>query len=455
MSNSSSDDKQTLQTTTGTDMLVSLLANSEKLKPKGELCHYEKQNDDNNEQETLESCMDKEYSSSEDYEQEEHNNQENQNIQDTRNQYEQQPQQQPQPEATLGNQLKLTTVEDVDEYDAAKPEAKKLLKLDMIRKLSELVKKGVKLSANYNMDSDYKTMKYEYELHQSIRRKHHVVSFLQDGCVAGVGMLERANRKFDYFGLQLDGWSDDVSSRTDRLYDAFGEIYEKYSGNGRSIPPELMILGVLGFSAATTHIANSTANSIPSLEDKQREDPHYLEKIRQQALSDTISERKNNQNAVYTDKLAKKYNDAIAQATDYQMLRNYEEEHKRTQQTMQRPNQQQPTMKPPQQPVMRPPQQPTMIPPQMFHSQTVFPTSNMTPEQFTNFRHSEILEHQQQMEKALNRDNKSRDSQSSHVHVNPDIDSIIKEADELSTMSKERKRNGKPRKNNNSIKLNI
>ena len=46
-----------------------------------------------------------------------------------------------------------------------------LKKLNMLRKLGELTQYGVKLSQNYNMNSDYQAMEYEYELHKELELK--------------------------------------------------------------------------------------------------------------------------------------------------------------------------------------------------------------------------------------------------------------------------------------------
>lgn len=453
MSNNSSDDNNKPQTT-DTNMFVSILANSEKLKPKQDLYHFE---DDarNDADEKIESCMD---------ENDAHDGGEDihmppENIQHDIPQANIQP-----PEANLGSQIKLTTAEDVDEYDTATPVRKRLLKLNMIRKLTELVSKGVKLSQNYNMDSDYKTMKYECELHNSIREKHNTVLFLQDGCVTTIGALEKANKKFDPFGLELDGWSDSVSGKSDQLYDAFGDLYEKWSGPGKSIPPEITLIGILGFSAAKTHWVNSSADSIPSIDDKRKEDPQYIERIRQQALGNTVIEHDKKQNAMFTEKLTKQYDNAMTQALDYKKLREQEEEYNKmkAQQAIRPPSfptslmgtqtqqqfQQQPTMRPPQTLLQR--QQAQMV-------QNLTPTT-MTTAQFRNFRTADIMDQREKFERELEKRGLREDevSQDSVVQMNPDIDGILKEAETVSNLSKSGKRKTrKTKKSNNSIKLDM
>jgi hypothetical protein len=41
-------------------------------------------------------------------------------------------------------------------------------RLTMLGKLGELTQRGIKLTQNYNLESNYQLMKYEYELQKSI-----------------------------------------------------------------------------------------------------------------------------------------------------------------------------------------------------------------------------------------------------------------------------------------------
>lgn len=56
-----------------------------------------------------------------------------------------------------------TSIEEKQRYE----------KLEMLRKLGELAEEGVKISQNYNMNSDYGAMKFEYDLHKKVRESRH------------------------------------------------------------------------------------------------------------------------------------------------------------------------------------------------------------------------------------------------------------------------------------------
>ena len=113
---------------------------------------------------------------------------------------------------------------DYDNYNELAPEAQMLKKLDMLRKLGELAQYGVKLSQNYNMSSDYFTMKYEYELHKNIRAKQNSVNWMSSlmlNCIYGVEIL---NDKYNPFDLKLKNWSEQINADINNYYDIFGEI---------------------------------------------------------------------------------------------------------------------------------------------------------------------------------------------------------------------------------------
>ena len=81
---------------------------------------------------------------------------------------------------------------DYDNYNELSPEQQMLRKLDILRKLGELAQYGVKLSHNYNMNSDYFTMKYEYQLHTNIRSKQNFINWTSSimlNCIYGLEIL--------------------------------------------------------------------------------------------------------------------------------------------------------------------------------------------------------------------------------------------------------------------------
>ena len=181
-----------------------------------------------------------------------------------------------------------------------------LKKLDMLRKLGELAQYGVKLSQNYNMNSDYFTMKYEYELHKNIRAKQNFINWTSSvmlNCIYGVEIL---NEKYNPFELKLTGWSEQINADISNYYDVFGEIYEKYNKPGKAMSPELRLILMLGGGALKFHLNNiaiSNKPNFPQQNPNPQQDPRLIEQMRQQALLDRMKEDNKNKGEILKKKL--------------------------------------------------------------------------------------------------------------------------------------------------------
>ncbi len=205
-------------------------------------------------------------------------------------------------------------------------EEKMLKKLDMLRKLGELAQYGVKLSQNYNINSDYDTMKYEYELHRSIRAKRNGVNWMSSmmmNCVYGLEML---NEKYDPFSIKLKGWSEQMNSEQETYYDVFGELYEKYSKPGKSVPPEIKLMLMISGSAIKFHLANTLMGSMPNLQEKFSQNPELAQKLREQAARDKLKKQAEQRNMSFNKNMNMQHDIATQKARDIEMLKRKKQE---------------------------------------------------------------------------------------------------------------------------------
>ncbi len=244
-----------LKTSIGTDMGCNLIANTEVLKPENERLPYQKKstlpkfnninnqtNDHNNNNNASQHSEHKSEHKTEqqDYTEKKNNNDDDENLTE-------------------------------DEYIQRQ--------LDMLRKLGELTQQGIKLSQNYNIKSDYKMMKYEYDLRMNIKNKTMMVNLLNVGISAMIGLFERMNDSYNWFGIKFNGeWTKHINSNQGPISDALSELYEKYSSPTTSPSPELKLILALGISCVTTvqHIKNSsttdnTLNELEKLKKQQQE----------------------------------------------------------------------------------------------------------------------------------------------------------------------------------------
>lgn len=239
--------------------------------------------------------------------------------------------------------------EDYDNYNELSEEGKMLKRLDMLRKLGELAQYKVKLSQNYNMNSDYFTMKYEYQLHTNIRAKQNFVNWtssLMLNCIYG---LEILNEKYNPWELKLTGWSEQINADITSYYDVFGEIYEKYNKPGKSMSPELKLVLMLGGSALKFHLnnvalsnklglpnpsfngvingpSNGPTNGPMGSPAPSNQDSRMIEQMRQQAAMDRIREEHKKQSEALQKKSEVEHDLAAKQMQDMMLLQQKQNE---------------------------------------------------------------------------------------------------------------------------------
>ena len=129
-----------------------------------------------------------------------------------------------------------------DDYDNLPKEQQRIKRLDLMTELGELVKyNGTKLTQAYNIDSDYYTMKCELDIHKNIKSKEFFVTNLTSLTCCFAAGVESANKKYNPFDLNLNGWAEGVESQSFELIDIWSEIYTKYGSPGRNMAPEMRL----------------------------------------------------------------------------------------------------------------------------------------------------------------------------------------------------------------------
>lgn len=214
-----------------------------------------------------------------------------------------------------GNGETKKTSLDGDDYDSLSSEEQMLRKLDMLRKLGELAQAGVKLSQNYNMNSDYRMMKYEYELHKGIRAKQNSINWLSSMTLNAIYGLEMLNDKYNPFDLKLKGWSEQMNADIGNYYDVFGELYEKYNQPGKGMAPEVKLLLMVSGSALKFHLSNTVLSQLPSANVELENNPQLREQLRNKALQ---------QNMVVNNKVQEEHNVAAQKVADLHFIKEKE-----------------------------------------------------------------------------------------------------------------------------------
>lgn len=131
----------------------------------------------------------------------------------------------------------------------------RMKKIEMLRKLCDLKSKGYKLSKEYDFNSSIDEMEYEYDLLKSFADRRNGIKLYKSTIINVTNLVEFFNDKYDPFGAQLNGWSEHMSVEVDSYDDVLEELYEKYKGAGKSLPPEIKLLILIGFSASAFHFS--------------------------------------------------------------------------------------------------------------------------------------------------------------------------------------------------------
>lgn len=168
----------------------------------------------------------------------------------------------------------------------------------MIKKLEEWYEKGlIKQSSHFTMDSNYGEIEDEYEACLEDKKTKDSIKLQQWWFMTFVNSIEYANTVFDPFGLNLDGWGEQVSEDIDSYDEIFTELHHKYKGG--KLSPELSLLLRIGFSAAVVNITNKAlSTSTPGFNDIIKQSPELM-KMFTNATVQTLNNQSQNTSASF------------------------------------------------------------------------------------------------------------------------------------------------------------
>jgi hypothetical protein len=128
-------------------------------------------------------------------------------------------------------------------------------KQDILMKFKRLREKNIKLSQAYGPHSSIADLRAEYDMLKRNAEMEGSVKFQRRALIAICSGLEWANKKFDPFNLELNGWSETIAEDIESFDPTFEKLHAKYSGKA-SLPPEAELMLSLAGSAFTFHLSN-------------------------------------------------------------------------------------------------------------------------------------------------------------------------------------------------------
>ena len=158
------------------------------------------------------------------------------------------------------------------------PQETRMKKIELLRKLSEIKQKGFSLTKDYDFNSSLEEMEYEYELLKSFVDKKNGIRLYKNILLNGVSIVEFLNEKYDPFDFHLEGWGEHMSVEADSYDEVLEELYEKYKGTGKGMPPEIKLVLLLVASGSAYHFSKSQS-TIPGLESALNKNPELISRL--------------------------------------------------------------------------------------------------------------------------------------------------------------------------------
>ena len=175
-------------------------------------------------------------------------------------------------------------------------------KQDLLYKFYRLDQKGIKCK-KFNMYSDIREMRSEYNKLKRDAEISSGVKFSKKMLMAIVSGMEFMNKRYDPFGMELNGWSENVmENMTDGDFDNVLErLQEKYHGKVNT-PPEMELMMSLAGSACMFHMTSSMFKaSGPSINDFMKNNPSMMQDMLKRA-SNEAPEQEDKESEGYTMK---------------------------------------------------------------------------------------------------------------------------------------------------------
>jgi len=238
------------------------------------------------------------------------------------------------------------------------PQELRMKKIDLLRKLSELKAKGFSLSKEYDFSSSIEEMEYEYDLLKSFVTKRNGIKLYKSLITNMASVIEFANDRYDPFGIQLDGWSEHMSIEVESYDDVLEQLYEKYKGSGKEMPPELKLMFLIVASASAFHFSKSHLSNMPGLDKVLEKNPDLISKL---------VPGKKKSNFMSEQEINLENQRKMAQQRDIQMKQQMQQQMQQQQMQQQQMQQQMPQQQMPQQmpqqqmPQQQMPQQPNLF----------------------------------------------------------------------------------------------
>ena len=154
-------------------------------------------------------------------------------------------------------------------------------KQDLLYKFYRMQSKGVPISRKFNIHSDIRDMRNEYERIKRDSEVNASIRFSRRMLMACVTGIEFLNKRYDPFDIHLDGWSESVIENVTDYDNVFERLHDKYASKV-AMAPEIELMLSLAGSAFMFHLTNSMfSNAMPNIRDIAQQNPEIIKNMMQ------------------------------------------------------------------------------------------------------------------------------------------------------------------------------
>jgi hypothetical protein len=148
--------------------------------------------------------------------------------------------------------------------------------------LKRMRAEGVEHISNFTMDSNVEDMRLEVKTLSDDQMVTSGIETCRTALISVTTSLEMLNRKFDVFGLDLDGWSQSTYEGIERYDGVLEKLSRKYARRVANMTPKMQLVLMLTFSGAQFCFQKAMIQSaMPSMRKVAEENPELVEKMRQ------------------------------------------------------------------------------------------------------------------------------------------------------------------------------
>ena len=173
---------------------------------------------------------------------------------------------------------KINDINDIP-FHMLDEKTQKFRRMEKYGQLLAIKSNGIKLTQEYNINSDYDEMCFEVDFWRKYQKKKQGVHMGKGWMMKGVQAIEFLNKRYDPFGLKLEGWHDHMQMTGDSYDTVFGELYDKHNIAESNMDPWVKLIFMIVGSAAGFHAAAKVAETTPGIDDLLKKDPNLLANI--------------------------------------------------------------------------------------------------------------------------------------------------------------------------------